>query len=280
MMADIQSNDKQKLALTEKELASYKREGYIIPTWRFPAKSIKLLRELVDSIIQANPDHQQEQLVCPHLQKGATKPMISDRHLDFLNLSMADGLCSVLRQVVGADVLLWGSQLFCKPPMTGMEIPWHQDGAYWPIKPLANVSAWIAIDEVKKENACLRVIPKSHLNGLRPHRTDNRKKIALDQTVRSEEMNEEKAIDIELEPGQVVLFDVYLIHGSNANTSGKRRAGLVYRYMPSTSLFDRGVPDKTNQSGHLVSYKNRPLFQVIGNRQGENTMVETVRHES
>ena len=280
MVANVQSNDDYKLALTEKELANYRRDGYIVPTWRFPTKSIKLLRELVDSIIKANPDHQQEQLVCPHLANGATKPMISDRHLDFLNLSMADGLCGILRQISGADVLLWGSQLFCKPPMTGMEIPWHQDGAYWPIKPLANVSAWIAIDEVKKENACLRVIPRSHLNGLRPHQTDNRKKVALDQTVRPEQMNEEEAIDIELEPGQVVLFDVYLIHGSNANTSGKRRAGLVYRYMPSTSLFDRRVPDKINQSGHLVSYKDRPLFQVIGNQQGENTMVETVRHES
>ena len=146
--------------------------------------------------------------------------------------------------------------------------------AYWPIKPLANVSAWIAIDDVKIENACLKVIPGSHLNGLRPHETDSREKIALDQTVKQDQFEQNKAVNIELSPGQVVIFDVYLIHGSNANTSGKRRAGLVYRYMPSTSLFDRSVPDKTNQSGHLVSYKHRPLFQIHGEEVGDNTMVE------
>ena len=201
--------------------------------------------------------------------------MTSNRHRDFLKLSMADGLCTILGQIVGQDILLWGSQLFCKPAMTGMEIPWHQDGAYWPIRPLANVSAWIAIDEVKIENSCLRVIPGSHLNGLYPHETDMREKIALDQTVKQDHLEDHKAINIELEPGQVVLFDVYLIHGSTANTSGKRRAGLVYRYMPSTSLFDRTVPDKINQAGHLVSYKDRPLFQVNGEQVGKNTMVET-----
>ena len=232
------------------------------------------MRELVEEIIRINPDHQQEQLVCPHLPRGATKPMISNRHKDFLKLSMADGLCTILGQIVGQDILLWGSQLFCKPAMTGMEIPWHQDGAYWPIRPLANVSAWIAIDEVKIENACLRVIPGSHLNGLRPHETDMREEIALDQTVKQDHLEDYKAVNVELEPGQVVLFDVYLIHGSTANTSGKRRAGLVYRYMPSTSLFDRTVPDKINQVGHLVSYKDRPLFQVNGEQVGQNTMVE------
>ena len=260
--------------LNDIELAQYKKDGYIIPDWHFSDDDVNLMRGLVEEIIKLNPDHQQEQFVCPHLPEGATKPMNSSRHRDFLRLATAAGLRTVLKQIIGKDILLWGSQLFCKPAMTGMEIPWHQDGAYWPIKPLANVSAWIAIDDVNIENACLKVIPGSHLNGLRPHETDSREKIALDQTVKQDQFEQNKAVNIELSPGQVVIFDVYLIHGSNANTSGKRRAGLVYRYMPSTSLFDRSVPDKTNQSGHLVSYKHRPLFQIHGEEVGDNTMVE------
>lgn len=260
--------------LSDVELKRYKNDGYIIPKWRFSDDDVRLMQELVGEIIKLNPGHQQEQFVCPHLPKGATKPMNSSRHREFLKLATTAGLRSGLNQIIGKDILLWGSQLFCKPAMTGMEIPWHQDGAYWPIKPLANVSAWIAIDDVKIENACLKVIPGSHLNGLRPHETDSREKIALDQTVKQDHFDQNKAVNIELSPGQVVLFDVYLIHGSTANTSGKRRAGLVYRYMPSTSLFDRSIPDKTNQSGHLVSYKNRPLFQIHGEGVGDNTMVE------
>ena len=248
----------------------------MVPRWRYPAKSIEMMQRLVQELIEANPDHYQEQLVCPHLPQGATKPMVSERHQDFLNLAMEEGVRKILGQILGPDVLLWGSQLFCKPAAVGMEIPWHQDGAYWPIRPLANISAWIAIDRVRRENACLKVIPGSHLNGLKPHQIDSRKNLALDRTVNPEHLNKGEAVDIELEPGELVFFDVYLMHGSNANTSGERRAGLVYRYMPSTSLFDRSVQDKINKSGHLVSYKDRPLFQVLGDDPGRNTKIGKV----
>ena len=262
--------------LTEEEVENYKQQGYVVPRWRYPAKSIEMMQRLVQELIEANPDHYQEQLVCPHLPQGATKPMVSERHQDFLNLAMEEGVRKILGQILGPDVLLWGSQLFCKPAAVGMEIPWHQDGAYWPIRPLANISAWIAIDRVRRENACLKVIPGSHLNGLKPHQIDSRKNLALDRTVNPEHLNKQEAVDIELKPGELVFFDVYLMHGSNANTSGERRAGLVYRYMPSTSLFDRGVQDKVNKSGHLVSYKDRPLFQVLGGNPGRNKKIGKV----
>ena len=262
--------------LTEEEVENYKQQGYVVPKWRYPAKSIEMMQRLVQELIEANPDHYQEQLVCPHLPQGATKPMVSERHRDFLNLAMEEGVRKILGQILGPDVLLWGSQLFCKPAAVGMEIPWHQDGAYWPIRPLANISAWIAIDRVRRENACLKVIPGSHLSGLKPHQIDSRKNLALDRTVNPEHLNKEEAVDIELDPGELVFFDVYLMHGSNANTSGERRAGLVYRYMASTSLFDRSGQDKINKSGHLVSYKDRPLFQVLGDDPGRNTKIGKV----
>ena len=260
--------------LTEEEVQYYEQQGYVVPKWKYSTKSIETMIQLVKELVEANPDHYQEQLVCPHLSKGATKPMVSERHLDFLNLAMEEGVKKILGQILGPNVLLWGSQLFCKPAAVGMEIPWHQDGAYWPIRPLANVSAWIAIDRVRRENACLKVIPGSHLSGLKPHQIDSRKNLALDRTVKLDYLNKEEAVDIELEPGELVFFDVHLMHGSNANTSGERRAGLVFRYMPSTSLFDRSVRDKINKSGHLVSYKERPLFQVLGENPGKNTNVK------
>ncbi|MBH67787.1 MAG: phytanoyl-CoA dioxygenase [Rhodospirillaceae bacterium] len=272
-MNKIKAKSSKLPILSAEEVETYRKQGYVVPKWKYPAESVELMQRLVKELIEANPDHYQEQLVCPHLPNGATKPMVSERHQDFLQLAMAEGVRSILGQILGPNVLLWGSQLFCKPPSVGMEIPWHQDGAYWPIRPLANISAWIAIDIAHRENACLKVIPGSHLDGLRPHQIDRRKNLALDRTVTPKYLNEEKSVDIELKPGELVFFDVYLMHGSNANTSGERRAGLVYRYMPSTSLFDRSVEDKVNKSGHLVSYKNRPLFPILGDDPGRNTKI-------
>jgi hypothetical protein len=258
------------------EIEAYHRDGFIVPRWRFSSEDVARMLDAVDQVIASNPDHRPEQLVCPHIPGGATKPIAGEHCDDFLDFGTNRDLGGLLRQLVGPNVLMWGSQLFCKPPAIGMAIPWHQDGEYWPIRPLANVSAWIAIDPATRENGCLRVIPGSHRAGLRPHVLDDRENLALDQTVAPEHLDEDRAVDLELEPGQLVLFDVFLMHGSNANTSGNRRAGLVYRYMPSTSLFDRSMPDKTTSSGHHVMYQKRPIYQVLGTNAGANTLVETV----
>lgn len=259
--------------LTPAEVATYRRAGYIIPRWRYSEAEVAGMLDVVADLIESNPDHRPEQLVCPHLPGGATKPMANDRYREFLDFAAADGLRQILGQLVGPNVLLWGSQLFCKPAAIGMEIPWHQDGDYWPIRPLATTSVWIAIDKVTRENACLRVIPGSHRQGPRPHVHDARDGLALDQTVAPEHLDLDSAVDIELEPGQMVLFDAHLMHGSTANSSGKRRAGMVYRFMPATSLLDRKAEDKVASSGHVVTYRHRPLYQVLGTDPGANTLV-------
>ena len=97
--------------LNDIELTRYKKDGYIIPDWRFSDDDVHLMQGLVEEIIKLNPDHQQEQFVCPHLPKGATKPMNSSRHRDFLHLATASGLRTVLNQIIGKDILLWGTLL-------------------------------------------------------------------------------------------------------------------------------------------------------------------------
>lgn len=84
--------------------------------------------------------------------------------------------------------------------------------------------------------------------------------------------DESTARDVELQPGEMSLHDVYLIHGSRANTSPRRRAGLALRYMPATSHFDRAMfrPGEST-STYLVDFSRRPIWLVRGaDRTGKN----------
>ena len=38
---------------------------------------------------------------------------------------------------------------------SGIEVPWHQDGRYWPIHPPASCSVWVAIDEADEANGAM-----------------------------------------------------------------------------------------------------------------------------
>ena len=256
--------------LTVEEKQFYQENGYVIPDWRMPEREVGALRDALDAIIAQNPGVRPEQLISAHLSdpKSGIKG-----HEAFLNLAFQKDIVSMVSDVAGEDLILWGCHIFCKPAGDGQEVPWHQDGHYWPIHPLATTSVWLAIDESKQENGCLSLIPGSHKSEvLHQHMNEDRPDAALDEVIDASTYDQDEAVFVELEPGQLSIHDVYMIHGSAPNRSTKRRAGVALRYMPASSVFDRGEKaSRTTAAGLTVDYRNRPLWLVSGSDlQGSN----------
>ena len=148
----------------------------------------------------------------------------------------------MVEQLVGADFALWNSSFFAKPAINGSKTPWHQDGAYWPIRPLATCSVWIAIDDATTENGCLRFIPGSHKSReLREHENNPAPGLSLPLELTANQLDETTAVDITLTAGQVSLHDVFLAHSSEANTSVQPRRAMTLRYTPTTSVYRRDL---------------------------------------
>lgn len=249
--------------LSAEEIDHYHREGYVVPEFRLNAEHIDALRRAVDALIARNPDVRPEKLVNAHIDYDNAEGVIGDGV--FLELAHDNDLLDLVAAVIGPDIILWGMQVFCKPATDGMEVPWHQDGQYWPIRPLANCTVWLAIDHANKENGCLRVIPGSHREQRTfAHHTDDRERLTLRQTLDPKTVSPNPPVDITLAPGQMSLHDVHLIHGSNANSSAKRRAGVAIRYMPATSQFVRDIIPSGDDAGFHVDFSQRPLWLVRG----------------
>ena len=116
----------------------------------------------------------------------------------------------MVQQLIGRDIALWNASFFAKPADNGKATPWHQDGEYWPISPLATCSVWVAVDEANKENGCLRVIKGLHKNkNLLEHETNSSKDLTLNLELKKKEYDESKAVDIVLEKGQISIHDVF-----------------------------------------------------------------------
>jgi ectoine hydroxylase-related dioxygenase (phytanoyl-CoA dioxygenase family) len=191
---------------------------------------------------------------------------------DFLELARDRDIVDLVAALIGDDVILWGCHVFCKPAGEGYETPWHQDGHYWPIRPLATCTAWVALEPSTRANGCLRVIPGSHRDKvLHPHLHEDRTDLTLNQRMADGSFDESAAADIELEPGQMSLHDVYMIHGAQPNRSAQRRTGVALRYMPATSHFDRSLRPVDGKSGVPVDFTQRPLWLLRGtDRSGRN----------
>jgi ectoine hydroxylase-related dioxygenase (phytanoyl-CoA dioxygenase family) len=130
--------------------------------------------------------------------------------------------------IYGPDLVIWRSHFFCKEP-GGKEIPWHQDLNYWPLEPVVNITAWVAIDPATRANSCVQFIPGSHQRAVPhvPSPADGR--MEFGQMADPAHVDTSRAIDMELRPGEFVLFNEKTLHHSEPNRSQQRRLGLAVR---------------------------------------------------
>jgi ectoine hydroxylase-related dioxygenase (phytanoyl-CoA dioxygenase family) len=256
--------------LHAEEIEHYQREGWVVPRFQLGAERVRAMQQALEHLLEQNPGVRPEKLVSAHVagDNGEGVRGVAD----FLALAMDRDIVDLVSGVVGDDIILWGCHVFCKPAGEGFETPWHQDGHYWPIRPLATCTAWVALEPSTRANGCLRVIPGSHAgNQLHDHLHEDRTDLTLNQRMADGSFDESKAVDIELQPGQMSLHDVYMIHGAKANLSAQRRTGVALRYMPATSHFDRTLRPMDGKTGVPVDFARRPLWLLRGrDRSGLN----------
>ncbi len=249
------------------EVARYHEEGYLIPSFRLAIERADRLREALERLIRENPEIRPEKLVSAHVVGKGGEPNADGVRgsQDFLELALDPDILDIVEQVIGPDIILWGCHVFCKPAGDGFETPWHQDGHYWPIRPLANCTVWVAIEPSDTENGCLRVIPRSHLQRLcHSHLLEDRTNLTLQLRVDAAAFDASQAVDLQLQPGQLSMHDVYMIHGARVNRSPRRRTGVALRYMPASSVFERKLNPVDGKSGLPVAFASRPLWLARG----------------
>lgn len=192
-------------------------------------------------------------------------------HQIFLEFARDSSLLDLVEEVVGPDIICWGAHVICKPPGNGLQVPWHQDSGYWPIRPVATSTVWIALDSSTPENGCLRVIPGSHKSGVNyHHRIDGNPELAIEQVVDDERFDDSTATDVVLDAGQLSIHDAFLLHSSRANRSPARRAGLALRFMPATSLYDRSIKKGGGGVAIRQDMSRRPIYLVRGQDRAGN----------
>ena len=245
--------------LTAQEIRRFETDGYVVPA-RF-----RLGDDVLDDIREIHA-----RLLAKHPEFADYCPAVLAFDTGFLDIARIPAILDMVEQLIGPDFALWNSSFFAKPARVGTRTPWHQDGEYWPIRPLATCSVWIAVDPATRENGCLRVIPGSHKRReLAKHDFNGADGLSLPLEIREDEFDEATARDLVLDTGQVSLHDVYLIHGSEPNHSEKPRRGMTLRYMPTTSVYRRDLAD--SQRTGLLAMSERTLYLMRGtDRSGAN----------
>jgi chlorinating enzyme len=241
--------------LTREEMARFNRDGYLKGICIFDEEEIAEIRRYFDGLLERT------------LAAGGDSYSISTAHLRYgrvYDLLTDARLVARVKDLLGDDVIGWGSHFFCKMPGDGKRVSWHQDASYWPLSPSKAVTIWLAIDDAAIENACMRFIPRSHHLGHLTYRLSEEDEAnVLNQTVEGVEKLE-PPVDVELKAGEISMHSDLLLHGSEANRSARRRCGLTLRYTPADVRAGLGwnakgvVVSGVDASGHWAN-PARPL---------------------
>ena len=207
--------------LTSSQIEQFNHDGYLRNLSVFNEQEVEENREYFDRLLESV------------IAAGGDSYSISTAHMKYgkvYDLLTHPKIVAYVKDLLGENVIAWGSHFFCKMPHDGKSVAWHQDASYWPLSPSKAVTVWLAIDDADPENANMRFIAGSHHHGHMTYRpSGSHEDNVLNQTIENAEQYG-TPVDDTLQAGEISIHSDLLLHGSEANQSDRRRCGLTLRY--------------------------------------------------
>lgn len=210
--------------LTEEQVEQYERDGFVSPVRMISEDAAVALRQKIESFeaAQGKPIHGTQRTKCSLLF-----PWVYD-------LFTSDAVLDAVEDLIGPNILQYQCGVWIKEPESGSYVSWHQDCTYYGMDPLELVSAWVALSLATEETGCMQVAPGSHkLGGLPVDCTEMSDDNLLSSGMRSRyEIDDSKVVSMELQPGEMSLHHVGVVHSSRPNHGTDRRIGIAGGYVP------------------------------------------------
>jgi hypothetical protein len=168
--------------------------------------------------------------------KSAVETIHIKGHLYFdwaWQIARNQNLVGAVADLVGDDLFIMASRFWIKDPQDRKFVSWHQDHAYFGLKPPTIITAWLALNEVTRHNGCMRAVPGSHTSGTHKHVETFDKDNLLSRGQAIADVDDHSAVDIVLKPGEFSLHHGHLFHSSEPNTSDDRRIGFAMMFIPA-----------------------------------------------
>jgi len=230
--------------------AAFTRDGYFVARGVFGPEHVTELEAEFDRIVAqilSTGEQVNARWSGPAMQEAADQNLVVLHTHNVQQFSAAwtrallhPPFVQVACEILGPDVILHHTKLFQKPSETGAPFPMHQDWTYFPTIKDSMMAAIIHVSPATDEMGCLRVYPGSHRLG----RVEGSSGQIPSDVLANYPL--ENATVLEAEPGDVVFFHYFTLHGSMPNRSNQvRKTVLVQMYAGDDRVeHGNGHPDE------------------------------------
>jgi len=254
----------------QKIKAFFDENGYYVARGLFNPSQMKTLSRDFDRIVKQlskNGDLNSDQWKGERQKKdGGASSTITHTHNvqcyseEWMRAFQAKRFLDVAEAIIGPDIILHHSKLFQKPTENGMPFTMHQDWSYFPSVKDTMMAAIIHVSPATDKMGCLRVYPGSHKLGRVPNTGGQEPCDFLD------DYPLENATILEAEPGDVVFFNYFTLHGSMHNRSKRLRKTVLVQMHAGD---DEIEPENYHPNAKLVLRGwNKCLTRKLANKIG------------
>jgi len=222
---------------------NFNDDGFVILKNVFSEQQLEPLKKLTNEIIAYGEQELEDPFRKFYLKHRTDQGVLYDlfqRHPEFQELAKNSKILDKLGEVFGENICLYENSLVYKPKGKRNAVPWHQDFISRPKEPLKYIG-WIALDDVRIENGAMKIIPGSHkfgfLKWFRLKGETHHDRLDLSQ------IDANNAVYVELDAGDVLIFNQLVVHSSDECDSEKPRRAYRISYAGMDKIIiPRGTP--------------------------------------
>ena len=210
--------------LTKEQIEQYHDQGFISP--------IRVISE--QEALSIKNELEQVEVEFPEEINAENR---NNLHLSFAfldKLAHNKIIVDAIEDLIGPNISLWASVMFIKEPSSKHYVSWHQDATYMGLDSMNFPTPWIALSPSNKETGCMTMISGSHKLKIQEHEDTFAENNILTRGQVIQNVDESRAVDLILEPGEMSIHHGAVIHGSQPNKGSQRRIGFsLQSYMPN-----------------------------------------------
>lgn len=242
----------------------YKKNGYILVKNLIQKQVIDNIYEEIMNVFEHKDIFD---MYKNDFEKYKASANISQYLLSLTQLSCCEEIKKVLIELglkllsINTRPLISFSSKFLAKNDMYWKVPSHQD---WPSMQgsINSLTLWTSLVDLEPDLGYIEVIPGSHLLGALE--TDDY------QTLKDSDFMNDKFIPIEMNKGDVLIFNTFTIHKSGLNKTNKIRLSTHFRYddINEESFQKRNFPhyrhDQRLTAGYLFpEFKTKPLIEDL-----------------